>query len=152
MSTSQLVANYSKLVSCHFTLLFLLILIGCRGGTIRDSIDASVSNPGHTYRATAIKRHYLLDNGLEDASPTTYVLLDKDMGSPSTNGRELDPRRVVMRPSQCGPLRLEWVNDELLKIVCDHCGLAMRSIGNHADKIGTVHVIYEGFPSKSFWE
>jgi len=90
---------------------------------------------------------------MEDASPTTYVLLSKDMGAPSyKNGQEFEPGTVVMRPSQCGPLRLEWISENTLKIICEHCGLAVHSIGSHASKVESVQLVYEDFPNKSFWE
>lgn len=90
---------------------------------------------------------------MEDASATTYVLLEKDAGPPKyAYDQEFRAGDVVMRPSQCGPLKLEWIDDQTLRILCEKCGLALHSLGNHADKVGSVHIIYEGFPSKSFWE
>lgn len=87
------------------------------------------------------------------ASPTTYVILDKDAGWPHfSNGQDFDVAHVVMRPSQCGTLRLEWTGDQALKIICDQCGLALSSLGEHASKIGQVQIFYENFPAKSFWE
>lgn len=35
------------------------------------------ANPSHTLRATVLRRQYLLDNGMEDASATTYLLLGR---------------------------------------------------------------------------
>lgn len=143
----------SSLNACYGIMLVLFIFVGCRYGKTHDSIEVSTPNQNHTYRATIIKRHYLLDNGMEDASPTTYVLLSKDMGAPSyKNGQEFEPGTVVMRPSQCGPLRLEWISENTLKIICEHCGLAVHSIGSHASKVESVQLVYEDFPNKSFWE
>ena len=134
-------------------LLIVFLLLGCRYGKRLDTVLLSVANPSHTLRTTVLRRQYLLDNGMEDASATTYVLLDKDTGTPSyVNGKEFSASQVVMRPSQSGPLKLEWMNDQKLKIICDQCGLALHSLGNHAEKLGSVQIIYEGFPAKSFSE
>jgi hypothetical protein len=140
-------------------LLSLLVLIasvmlnGCKNGKTRDTVMSSVSNPTHSFRATVLRRQYLLDNGMEDASPTTYVLLERDAGPPSyAYGQDFKGSDVVMRPSQCGPLRLMWIDDQTLQIICDKCDLALHSLGNHADKIGPIRIVYEGFPTKSFWE
>jgi hypothetical protein len=146
--TANLKSRLSLLV-----LIASMMLSGCKHGKTRDTVLASVSNPSHSFRGTVLRRQYLLDNGMEDASATTFVLLEKDGGPPSyAYDQDSKGGHVVMRPSQCGPLRLMWIDDRTLQIICDKCGLALHSLGNHADKIGPVQIVYEGFPTKSFWE
>ncbi len=141
---------------CYLWLLIMLassMLIGCRYGKTRDTVLISVANANHSYRATVLRREYLLDNGMTDASPTTYVLLDEDKGTPSYKyDQEFDTRHVVMRPDQCGPLGLEWMSDQTLKIICKQCGLSLDSLGKHVDRVGSIKIEYEGFPAKSFYE
>jgi hypothetical protein len=128
----------------------LISLTGCKYGKTRDTILSSVPNSTHTYRATVLRREYLLDNGMTDASPTTYVLLDADKGPPTyAPNQRFNAANVVMRPSLCGPLRLEWMSDLVLRIICDKCGLALP---RHLDKVGSVSIVYEGFPDTSFYQ
>lgn len=125
---------------------------GCRNNDRQDTVIASAVNPSHTYRATVILRQYFVD-GKSDASPTTYVLLDRDTGKPNyANGAEFRDAEIVMKPSQCGPLNVRWEDDRLLKVVCEKCGLALSAVGQHAGGMGAIRIQYEGFPEMSSWE
>jgi hypothetical protein len=125
---------------------------GCRGSERIDTEISSVANPGHTYRATIVQRQYLVD-GKQDSGPTTFVLLDPGYGRVRYgNGEDFNDSRVVMKPVQCGPLRLTWASDTLLKITCDGCGLALSAAGPHAGSMGPVKIEYDGFPDVSSWE
>lgn len=141
---------------CYLWLLIMLpssMLIGCRYGKTRDTVLVSIANANHSSRATVLRREYLLDNGMADASPTTYVLVSKDNGTPSYQyDQTFDPNQVVMRPSQCGPLKLEWTDDLTLEIICEKCGLGLNALGNNAAKVGPTRIVYKDFPQKSFWE
>jgi hypothetical protein len=129
-----------------------LSLGGCRGGQRQDTVIASVANASHTYRATVLLREYYVE-GHVDGSPTTYVLLDRDTGKPEYEpGEEFKESQVVMKPSQCGPLSLQWEDDTSLKVICEKCGLALSAVGQHASGVGTIQVSYEGFPDMSSWE
>ena len=131
-------------------LLCLPFLSGCKER--QDTVIASVANPSHTYRATVLVRQYYVD-GKVDTSPTTYVLLDKDSGkSDYGNGAEFTDSQVVMKPSQCGPLDAQWVDDHLLKVICQRCGLALSAVGQHVSDVGSVQIEYDGFPEMSSWE
>ncbi len=129
-----------------------ICLCACKGSERQDALLASVPNPSHTMRASIIQRQYYVD-GKFDTSPTTYVLLDKDTGQPEYgNGEDFKESQIVMKPSQCGPLSLQWTGENTLKITCEKCGLAMSALGEHARGIGRVRIDYEGFPSMSSWE
>jgi hypothetical protein len=137
-----------KFLAC--LLLFSPFLCGCKDR--QDTVIASVVNPSHTYRATVLVRQYYVD-GKVDTSPTTYVLLDKDSGKPDYgNGEDFADSQVVMKPSQCGPLDVQWDDDHLLKVICQKCGLALSAVGQHASGAGSVRIEYEGFPEMSSWE
>jgi hypothetical protein len=129
-----------------------LTLPGCRNNDRQDTVIASVANPSHTYRATILLRQYYVD-GKVDTSPTTYVLLDKDLGKADYgNGAEFKDSQVVMKPSQCGPLDVQWENDHLLRVICQKCGLALSAVGQHASGMDSIHIEYDGFPEMSSWE
>src|SRR5580658_8198947 len=103
----------SCLIPTIFVVTSLLAVCGCRGSDRQDTIVASTANPSHTWRATILMRQGFVD-GKVTTSPTTYVLLDKDSGKPNyPNGAEFKDSQVVMKPEQCGPLQLNWVNDRL---------------------------------------
>jgi hypothetical protein len=130
----------------------VICLIGCKGSERQDTVIASAANPSHTLRATVILRQYYVD-GKFDTSPTTYVLLDQDTGKPEFgNGQEFKPSQVVMQPSQCGPLSVDWPEENVLRITCEKCGLALSALGPHASGLGRVRIDYEGFPTLSSWE
>lgn len=145
-----------KLKPC-LTILWLLMpvpiaLIGCKGNDRQDTVIATVANPSHTYRATILLRQYFVE-GKVAASPTTYVLLDKDSGNSNYgNGVEFKDSQVVMKPSQCGPLGVQWSGDQVLKVICQKCGLALSAVGQHASGIGPIRIEYDGFPEMSSWE
>ena len=125
---------------------------GCKGGERNDTVIASAANASHTWRATIILRQYWVDGKFDD-SPTTYVLLDRDTGSGKYgNGEEFNASQIVMKPSQCGPLSVRWVDDNVLRVRCEKCGLARSAIGQHASAMGPVRIEYEGFPDMSSWE
>jgi len=129
-----------------------LSLPGCRNNDRQDTVIASVANPSRTYRATILLRQYYID-GKVDTSPTTYVLLDKDSGKPDySNGVEFTDSQVVMKPTQCGPLDVQWSDDHLLKVICQKCGLALSAVGQHVGSMGPVRIEYDGFPEMSSWE
>jgi hypothetical protein len=129
-----------------------LVLPGCKADTRQDTVLTSAVNPSHTYRATVVLRQYYVD-GKFDTAPTTYVLVDPDTGRPEYgNGEDFKDAQVVMKPTQCGPLSLKWVDDSTLKIRCEKCGLALSALGEHASGVGAVRVEYEGFPEMSSWE
>ncbi len=143
----------SKYKGCVLLVAASLMSAACRYGKTRDTVLTSIPNASHSYRATVLQRQYLLNNGMTDASPTTYVLVDKDNGIPSYGyDQTFDRSQVVMRPSQCGPLKLHWADDLTLEIICEKCGLALNALGNNAAKVGPVRIVYKDFPQKSFWE
>ena len=133
-------------------LLLAMCVAGCRVVQRRDYVVSSVTNLSHTYRATVLVRSYYADLTM-NRSPTTYVLLDPNHGGPGyENGMEFEDSQVLMKPTQCGPLALEWVNDGLLKVRCEKCGLSLTSVGRHAEWMDGVRIEYEGFPEVSSWE
>jgi hypothetical protein len=130
----------------------LMVLWGCKENERRDTVIASAANPSHTYRATIILRQYFAE-GKPDNSPTTFVLLDRDTGKPDyRNGEEFREDQVVIRPSQCGTLNVEWSDDQVLKVICEKCGLSLSAVGQHPRGVGSIRIDYEGFPELSSWE
>lgn len=126
--------------------------VGCRSGQRVDTVLNSAANSSRTFRATVLLRQYYVDGHL-DNSPTTYVLLDKDTGKPDyENGMDFKESQIVMQPSQVGTLTVQWIDDQSLKITCVQCGLALSAVGPHADGVGRIRVVYEGFPETSSWE
>jgi hypothetical protein len=127
-------------------------LAGCHPNTRQDTLIQSLANPSRTLRATVILRQYYVDGKL-DTSPTTYVLLDPYTAKPDyDNGTEFKDSQVVIKPSQCGPLSLEWVDDGTLKVICEKCGISLAAVGDHPSGVGSVRIQYEGFPEMSSWE
>jgi hypothetical protein len=125
---------------------------GCKEGQRQDTVLSSAANPSHTYRATVILRQFYSEGKLNN-SPTTYVLLDRDSGAPNyLNGMDFRDSQVVMSPTQCGTLSLQWGGDWVLKIRCEQCGLALSGAGPHAQGMGAIRIEYEGFPETSSWE
>jgi len=126
--------------------------VGCKVDTRQDTVLGSAASPSHTQRATIILRQYWVD-GKFDTAPTTYVLLDTDTGKPEYgNGQDFKDAQVVMKPTRCGPLSVEWADDRTLKVKCEKCGLALSAVGEHATGIGATRIVYEGFPERSSWE
>ena len=132
--------------------LFAAVLCGCHPNTRLDTLVQSTSNPSHTYRATIIVRQYYVD-GKFDTSPTTYVLLDPYTVKPDYgNGADFKDSQIVIKPSQCGALAIEWTDDSTLKVICQKCGISLAAVGEHPSGMGSVRVQYEGFPEMSSWE
>ena len=145
-----------KYKSCLILVLFAapvsLAVGGCRENDRQDTVLSSAANPSHTLRATVLLRQYFVD-GKMDNSPTTYVLLDKDAGKPDyANGVNFIDSEIIMKPSQCGPLTVQWTDDKTLKVICDKCGIALSEVGQHASGMGAIRIQYEGFPALSSWE
>ena len=137
---------------CALLVVFCGYLAGCREGPRLDTVLASALNPSRTYRATVLLRQYRMDGKFDD-SPTTYVLLDRNDGSEKyENGQDFKESEIVMKPSRCGTVNLAWLDDGSLKVICEHCGLALSAVGPHADGIGAIRIVYEGFPALSSWE
>jgi len=129
-----------------------IALLGCHSDTRKDTLIQTTSNPSHTYRASVVIRQYYVD-GKFDTSPTTYVLLDPYTAKPVyDNGADFKDSQVVIKPSQCGPLSVEWADDLTLKVSCVKCGIALSAVGVHPSGVGSVRVQYEGFPDLSSWE
>jgi hypothetical protein len=137
---------------CALLVVFCGYLAGCREGPRLDTVLASALNPSRTYRATVLLRQYRMDGKFDD-SPTTYVLLDRNDGSEKyENGQDFKESEIVMKPSRCGTVNLAWLDDGSLKVICEHCGLALSAVGPHADGMGAIRIVYEGFPALSSWE
>jgi hypothetical protein len=131
---------------------FAAALTGCHSDNRQDTLIQSRANPGHTYRATVIIRQYYVD-GKFDTSPTTYVLLDPYTAKPEyDNGADFKDSQVVIKPTQCGPLSVEWTDDRTLRVICEKCGISLAAVGAHPSGVGPVRVEYEGFPDMSSWE
>jgi len=127
-------------------------LTGCHPDTRLDTLVQSAVNPSHTYRATVMLRQYYVD-GKFDTTPTTYVLLHPYTATPEYgNGEDFPDSQVVIKPSQCGPLGVEWADDKTLEVICKKCGIALSAVGEHPSGVGAVRVEYEGFPEMSSWE
>lgn len=128
-----------------------LVLPGCRGQR-QDTVLTWAESPSHTWRAAVVQREYFIDGHPDDA-PTTYVLLDAADGPPNyENGQSFKESQVVMKPSRCGPLSLQWTSDTALQVTCEKCGLALAEAGRHATGMGAIRVDYVDFPERSSWE
>jgi hypothetical protein len=137
---------------CALLVAFCGCLAGCREGPRLDTVLDSALNPSRTYRATVLLRQYRMDGKFDD-SPTTYVLLDRNDGSEKyENGQDFKDSEIVMKPSRCGTVNVAWLDDGSLKVICEHCGLALSAVGPHADGMGAIRIVYEGFPALSSWE
>jgi hypothetical protein len=137
---------------CLCVLMVSLGLVGCKADTRRDTVLESAANLSHTQRATVILRQYWVD-GKFDTAPTTFVLLDSDRGKPDyQNGDDFPDSEVVMKPSRCGPLSIQWVDESTLKVTCEQCGLALSAVGGHVSGMGQTRIEYAGFPDASSWE
>lgn len=92
-------------------------------------------------------------DGQVNTSPTTYVLLDRNSGSFDYQpGMEFKDSQVVIKPSQCGPLSVKWIDNSALRITCEKCGLALSAVGPHPQGMGAIKIEYDGFPEMSSWE
>jgi hypothetical protein len=81
------------------------------------------------------------------------VLLDADRGKADyQNGEDFPDSQVVMKPSRCGPLSVDWVDESTLKVTCEQCGLALSAVGGHVSGMGQTRIVYAGFPDTSSWE
>jgi hypothetical protein len=45
-----------------------------------------------------------------------------------------------------GKVQLRWLSGDALLVVCDSCGLKPIDISKKLDHIGTIKIVYQGFP------
>jgi len=79
-------------------------------------------------------------------SGDTHVLVRKGSGAYTyPAGANFPDADVAMAMPQCGPLRLEWPDDQTLQIVCDHCGRHLQDADMRVDQPGDLRILYSNF-------
>lgn len=51
-----------------------------------------------------------------------------------------------------GKVQLRWQNDDTLLAICDSCGLEAIDISKKLDHIGSVKIVYQGFPEHTAYK
>jgi len=67
------------------------------------------------------------------------------------NARDIgDPAPLVATRAE--KVRLRWQSNDTLLVICDSCGLEAIDINKKLDHVGSVKIIYQGFPEHTAYQ
>jgi hypothetical protein len=117
--------------------------LGCKTAPMTNTIIVQAHSPDGQASALLVERYYhaaLGSNGfyllvLSEGQDARKVINDEDIRDSS-----------ALVATAAGKVQLRWQDKDTLLVVCDSCGLEAIDISKKLDHVGSIRIIYQGFP------
>ena len=126
-------------------LLPALCLMGCKPAPMTNTIVTQAQSPNGKASALLVDRSYKAARVPDEF----FVIV---IGSDKKPEEAIAERHLgvsaVLVATWANKVRLRWQTDDVLIAVCESCGLEAINISKKEDHVGTITVLYEGFPAR----
>jgi hypothetical protein len=141
-----IVASHSllprTLIAACFSALALIGLAGCRAPQT-NTVVAKAESPDGKHLALLVDRYFHAAR-ISDEFFLIVVPTSQDVDQ-AINSGDIDVRSVLMA-TYASRVRVRWQDNDTLVATCDSCGLRAIDVIRKRDHLGSLKVIYQGFP------
>ena len=124
-------------------LLLLVVLLGCKPAPMKNTVVMKTDSPDGKSSALLVDRSYQAAR-----VPDEFFLIVIPSGqdaNEAVNARHIGDSSALVA-IWAGKVQLRWLSGDALLVVCDSCGLKPINISKKLDHIGTIKIVYQGFP------
>ena len=128
-------------VTCCSVVLFTL-LMSCRAPVTSTVVQRAESPDGKLF-AILVDRYY---HTARVSDEFFLVVIPSNQNADETvNARHIDDSSALIA-TWANKVQLHWQSDDTLFVICDSCGLRPIDISRKLDHIGSIKIVYQGFP------
>lgn len=112
----------------------------------RNTVVTSAASPDGKSTAVLVDRYY---DAARVADEFFIVVVKRQENiREAVTARNLGKSSALVA-TRASKVELRWQNKDTLIVICDSCGLSAIDIEKKVDRIGSVGIIYQGFPNQT---
>lgn len=130
-------------VAIIYWLALAAIFVGCKTAPMTNTIVKQADNPNGQICALLVERYY---HAALSSNQFFLLVIPKEKDTAKAiNDRNISDSSALVA-TLAGKVQLRWQNSDTLLVICDSCGLEAIDISKKLDRIGSIRIIYQGFP------
>lgn len=125
--------------------LLLMTLPGCKTthAPMKNTIINRIDSPDRKLSALLVERHYKA--ALSNDQFYLLILSDGQDANKAINNNDIADSSALVA-TLAGKVQLHWQDKNTLFVICGNCGLEAVDISKKLDRIGSIKIVYKGFP------
>lgn len=124
-------------------LVLVSVLVNCKRAQTTNTIVVRVTSPDGKFSALLVDRYY---HAARVSDEFFLIVIPGDQNErQAVNARDIGDASALVT-TRATKLQLRWQSNDTLLVICDWCGLKAIDISKKIDRIGSVKIIYQGFP------
>lgn len=128
----------------RFCLLLPILLSGCTPAPMKNTVVTKADSPDGKSTAVLVDRYYYAARVPDEFF--VIVIPSNQDANEAINARHIGNSSALVA-IWASKIQLHWHGNDTLLVVCDSCGLKPIDISKKLDHIGSVKIIYQGFPA-----
>lgn len=139
----RLISDSLCRLAARCCLFLLILLVGCRPAPTTNTVVARVQSPDGKTSAILVDRYYHIAR----VSDGFFLILvpRNQNASEAINARDIGNSSVLVA-TWASKVQLRWQSNDTLLVICNSCGLKPIDISKKSNNLGSVKIIYRGFP------
>jgi hypothetical protein len=118
-------------------------LVSCKPAPMTNTVVAEATSPDGKSSALLVDRYYQAALAADEFF--LIVIPRSQRTDQAINARHIGDRAALVA-TWASKVRLRWGSNDTLLVSCDSCGLKPIDISKRLDHIGSVKIVYQGFP------
>jgi hypothetical protein len=122
----------------------LVCLLGCKPAPMKNTVVVKAESPDRKSSAVLVDRYYQAAR-----VPDEFFLIVIPSGQDANeaiNTRHIGDSSALVA-IWASKVQLRWQSADTLLVVCDSCGLKPIDISKKLDHVGSIKIVYQGFPA-----
>lgn len=111
---------------------------------MKNTVVMKTDSPDGKSSALLVDRHYQAARVPDEFF--LVVIPSSQEANEAVNARHIGDLSALVA-IWASNLQLRWLSGDTLLVVCDSCGLKPIDISKKVDRIGSVKIVYRGFPA-----
>lgn len=128
----------------RFCLLLPILLLACTPAPMKNTVVTKADSPDGKSSAVLVDRYYHAARVPDEFF--LIVIPSNQDANEAINARGIGDSSALVA-IWASKVQLRWHGDDTLLVVCDSCGLKPVDISKKLDRIGTIKILYQGFPA-----
>jgi hypothetical protein len=128
----------------RFCLLLPILLLACTPVQMKNTVVAKADSPDGKSSAVLVDRYYHAAR-VPDEFFLIVIPSNQDTNE-AINARGIGNSSALVA-IWASKIQLRWHGNDTLLVVCDSCDLKPIDISKKVDRIGTIKIVYQGFPA-----
>lgn len=126
-----------------FCLALVAAMTGCASAPATNTVVASARSPDGSHLALLVDRYY--HAALTSDGFFLIVVAGDRSVDEAINARNIGDSAALVA-TWANKVKLHWLSDKTLLVICNSCGLKPIDIVKRADHAGSTKILYQGFP------